>query len=173
MWAAEGRETAPGSPAPPDCRQTGNRSAPRPPRECRVRCTGQPRRRRSVARRALTAPYAVPLRFEELRDVLPLAQSGLVLRRPTMLEIRPVVRRPNDAPHHAGNPGEDGRGRFPFPVSPFPFSPPSHILSPPTAPRARLPSCDAIRPATIPGFILNETSSSELYTLSLHDALPI
>src|SRR6266566_1283149 len=105
----------------------------------------------TVTRPALTAPHALSFRFEELRDVLPLAQSGLVPRRPTMLEIRLVVRGADNAPEHAREPGGEGQGSIPHRASRIPLSPPSHILSPHTAPRARWPSCDAIRPATIPG----------------------
>src|SRR5438309_12090306 len=78
------------------------------------------------------AAHAFALRLEELRDVLPLAQPRRVPRDPTVLEVRPVIRRADDAAHDPGDASGEGQGRFPFPVSPFPF----HLLPPTSRPHA-------------------------------------
>src|SRR5213596_3751515 len=116
---------------------------------CAVNATKAPPTRWKPS--ALAAPYAPSLRLEKLRHVLALAERRRMARRPAMLEIRLVIRRPNYAAYHAHQPGQERQGRIPHSASRIPFSLPSHIPSPHTAPRARRPSCDATKQATIPG----------------------
>src|SRR6267378_2129269 len=96
----------------------------------------------------LAAAHAPPLRLEELRDVLPLPECRRMAGAVTVIEVRLIVRRPHNPPN---DPSRTPEPRVPFPVSRPPFSLPSHIPSPHTAPRAPWPSCDATRPATIRG----------------------
>src|SRR5437660_6852495 len=96
------------------------------------------------------AAHAFALRLEELRDVLPLAQPRRVPRDPTVLEVRPVIRRPDDAAHDPGDASAEGQGRFPFPVSPLPFNLLSPTPAPHTGSRASPPACGPTRPATTP-----------------------
>src|SRR5256886_8588796 len=88
------------------------------------------------------------LRLEKLRHVLALAERRRMARGPAMLEICLVV-------GHAEHPAQGvtpGPAALCRPLPPFAVvSLPSHIPSPHTAPRARRPSCDATRQATIPG----------------------
>src|SRR5437016_3394001 len=93
---------------------------------------------------ALAAAHSLPLRLEELRDVLAFAQCGSVPGCPTVLEIRLIVRRAEDLAGHTGRPPEQ---RLPLPVSRLPFSPPSHTHFPHMTPRAPGPACVATAPA--------------------------
>src|SRR5207249_10543884 len=68
--------------------------------------------------------HSLSLRLEELRDVVRLAEPRRMPGGSTMLEVRLVIGRPDDAPEDAREPGGEGSGPFPFPPSRFPFSPP-------------------------------------------------
>src|SRR2546430_2607839 len=145
---AAGRGTVLGWPARPDCRRTGNRSAPRPPREWPVLRPAPATPRRSATPRPLAAPHALSLCLEKLRDELPLAQARPVPRDSTVVHVRRVIGRPDDAPHDPGDTGVEGQCRIPHPASRISFSLPSHTPSPHTGSRASPPACGPRAPAT-------------------------
>src|SRR5256885_17227817 len=95
-----------------------------------------------------SSDLALPLRPEELRDVLPLVEGRRMPRRAAMLEICLVV----GHPEHPAQDVTPGPAALCRPLPPCAVvSLPSHIPSPHTAPHVPPPSCDATRQATIPG----------------------
>src|SRR5207249_1592280 len=95
--------------------------------------------------KGLAAAHSLSLRLEEQCHVLAFAQGGLVPGCPTVLEIRLIVGRTQDATEHAQptSPAFDRR-RPPLTA----LSLPSHMHSPRTAPRAPGRACGATAPAT-------------------------
>src|SRR6266516_1259992 len=102
--------------------------------------------RQSVAARIVFAPlaaaHALSFRLEELRHVLSFAQCALVPGRSTVLEIRLIVWRTEDATEHA-HPTLD-RPRPPSTA----LSPPPHMPSPHTGLHGSPPASDPTGPAT-------------------------
>src|SRR6266487_4942200 len=105
--------------------------------------------RQSVAARIVFAPlaaaHALSLRLEELRHVLSFAQCALVPGRSTVLEIRLIVWRTEDATEHA-QPTLPAFDRLRPPATAL--SLPLHTPSPHTGPHASPPASGPTGPAT-------------------------